>query len=68
MFNMLVMQNINGRLLLVMDESGLDELSMTSQLHRRAFMEAIEHLKANGVRLATDLWEYKVFLYETDGD
>ena len=64
----LVFQGVNGQLLLVMDEQGLLELSVTSQLHRKAFIEALGHLKTDGVRLATNLWEYKVVhvcLYET---
>ena len=55
-------QEVNGRLLLLVDEQGLDELSVTSSLHKKAFIEAVEHLKTKGVRLANNLWEFKVLV------
>jgi hypothetical protein len=51
---------VNGRLLLLIDEKGLEELSVNSSLHRKAFIEAIEQLQTKGVRLANNLWEFKV--------
>jgi bifunctional apoptosis regulator len=50
---------VNGRLLLLIDEKGLEELSVNSSLHRKAFIEAIEQLQTKGVRLANNLWEFK---------
>ena len=51
----------DGRLLLVIDETGLESmLHVSKPLHQAAIMSAIEGLRGTGMKLPSTLWEYKV--------
>lgn len=53
---------IDGNLLLSLSEFDLERppLSIDVSYHRRALIKEIETLQTLGVKLPTDLWEYKV--------
>lgn len=56
-----VLQNdVDGNMLLSVSENNLQSVfNMTDPLHQRAFLFAVGLLRANGVKLPGNLWEYK---------
>lgn len=56
----LLNSTVDGRLLLVIDETGLESmLHVSKPLHQAAIMSAIEGLRGTGMKLPSTLWEYK---------